>query len=182
MATPTARPLTLAVFASEKGPGDAARADTMSQVGSFLAKKGARILCAVGKEGVSVPLVKSARAAGGEVTLLALEDFIAPSALAAVQVERLADAGVMRARLHELADAYIGLPGSLSSATSMFATWSAIGGQKPVALFNRNRSFEIVRGFGVDILAHSKKNWERDLLVSDNLEDLWNRLGRMLAK
>jgi hypothetical protein len=34
----------------------------------------------------------------------------------------------------------------------------------------------------VDILAQGKNNWERDLLVTDNIEDLWHRLPRMLPK
>jgi predicted Rossmann-fold nucleotide-binding protein len=172
------RQISLALFASEKGHGDAERAGIMSQAGSFLAKKGVRIICAVGKEGVSVPLVKGARAAGGDALFLAGEDFKAPSALADVTVEHFATPELIRERLHALADAYVGLPGSLASITSLFETWST--GQKPVALLNRNRAFEVIRGFAVDVMADSKKNWELDLQIADNMDDLWNRLSRMI--
>jgi hypothetical protein len=174
--------VTLAVFASEKGPGDGDRSDTMSQAGSFFAKKGARIICSVSRESMSLPLVKSAAASGGDVLLLALPDFKLPKALKDIAIEHLPTDEAIRARVHELADAYIGLPGSLASTMRMFETWSAQGGNKPVALLNRNKAFEVVRGFGVDILAQGKNNWERDLLVTDNIEDLWHRLPRMLPK
>ena len=61
----------LGVFASDLGPGDAERASIMSQVGSFLARKGARLVCLVDKGEIPVPLITSARTAGGEVTLIA---------------------------------------------------------------------------------------------------------------
>jgi hypothetical protein len=35
----------LAVFASDKGPGDAERSSIMSQAGTLLARHGARIIC-----------------------------------------------------------------------------------------------------------------------------------------
>lgn len=173
------RQISLALFASEKGPGDAERAGIMSQAGSFLAKKGVRIICVVGKDGVSVPLVKSARAAGGDVLFLAPKKFKAPSALADVTIEHCATPEAARERLHALADAYVGLPGSLASATNLFEAWSS--GPKPVALLNRNRAFEVIRGFAVDVMADGKKNWERDLHISDNMDDLWNRLSRMIS-
>lgn len=174
--------VTLAVFASEKGPGDAARASIMSEAGSFLAKKGVRILCPIGVDGINVPLVKSARSAGGEVLFFGDEDFVAPKGLSDIVAERFAAPAQLQERLHTLTDAYLGLPGSLSSVTSLFETWNSNGGQKPVALLNRNRAYELMRGFAVDILAQGKPNWERSLQVSDNMDDLWNRLTKMLAR
>lgn len=173
--------ITLAVFASDKGPGDAGRASIMSEAGSFLAKKGVRILCPAGKGGISVPLVKSARAAGGEVLVFGNEEFKTPASLADISIERFQQTAQLYERLNSLSDAYLGLPGSLESVTGLFDTWLVGGGQKPVALLNRNRAYEIMRGFAVDILAQGKKNWERDLQVSDNMDDLWNRLSKMLA-
>ena len=38
---------TIAVFASDKGPGDAERASIMSQAGTYFARKGARVVCLV---------------------------------------------------------------------------------------------------------------------------------------
>ena len=74
---------TLGVFASDHGPGDAERASIMSQVGSFLARKGAKLVC-LADGGVPIPLVTSARTAGGEVTLLAGDDYVEPSDFQAV--------------------------------------------------------------------------------------------------
>ena len=48
---------TLAVFASDQGPGDPERASIMSQAGALLARRGARIVCLVEGNCVPVPLI-----------------------------------------------------------------------------------------------------------------------------
>ena len=52
---------TLAVFASDQGPGDPERASIMSQAGALLARRGARIVCLVEGACVPVPLITAAR-------------------------------------------------------------------------------------------------------------------------
>lgn len=173
--------ITLAVFASEKGPGNAARASVMSQAGTFLAKKGVRILCPAGAGGVNVPFVKSARAAGGEVLVVASEDFVTTAGLNDVPIKRFEGPVQVQTYLQQVADAYLGLPGSLNSVTSFFSTWESDPDQTPIALLNHDQAYEIVRGFAVDILVHSKQNWERRMQISDNMDDLWHRLTKMLA-
>ena len=53
---PSARP-TLAVFASQQGPGDPERSSIMSQAGTYFARKGARIVCLIDALTVPVPLI-----------------------------------------------------------------------------------------------------------------------------
>jgi hypothetical protein len=76
----------LAVFASDKGPGDAERSSIMSQAGTLLARHGARIICLADETLDNIPLITSARAAGGEVLIVADAAFQAPAALAEVPV------------------------------------------------------------------------------------------------
>jgi hypothetical protein len=175
------RRFTLAVFASDRGPGDAERASIMSQAGRFFASRGARLVCPVLGGALSIPLIKSARSAGGDVTIVSDLQFAVPSALAGIASERFAAKTELHQRVGTLADAYVGLPGSLASVTALFETWVSTGGGKPVALLNRNRAYEVFRGFTADVISHSASDWERHLQFADTVEDLWNRLTRMLA-
>lgn len=173
---------TLAIFASDKGPGDAERASIMSQVGTYLARKGAKLICLVENDSLPVPLITSARAAGGQVLILASETTAIPQTLASVPVERVADDEERLARMAVLADVLVGLPGSLASARALFTTWtvSAPSGQrKPAVLLNRNRAFEVMRGFSADILSHSIRDHEKAVQFADSVEDLWTRIARV---
>ncbi len=177
MLTPS-RP-TVAVFASDKGPGDAERASIMSQTGSYIARKGARIVCLAEKEDLAVPLVTSARAAGGEVIVVGDEDFVMPAALAGVPLERLADPDSRLARVSELSQVFIGLPGSLASASQLFSTWVKSGsgaGGHGVVLYNRNRAFEAMRGMATDVLSHAIRRHDRFVQFTDSVEDLWTKV------
>jgi len=172
---------TLAVFASDQGPGDAERSSIMSQAGSFLAKQGAQIICLSSGGGICIPLITSARSAGGEVIIVADQEFEAPSALSDVPVERFSTQSEKLIRVGDLSDAFVGLPGSLVSVTSLFEAWTAAGSGKPVALLNKNRAFEVMRGFVGDIVSSKVSNVERQLQFSDNIEELWSRLSRMMT-
>jgi len=176
--TAAGRP-TLAVFASDRGPGDAERASIMSQVGSFLARKGARIVC-LGDEGVPVPLITSARTAGGEVTLIASRDYSEPSAFEGVAVEHIPDREARLQRLAALSQLYIALPGSLASATSLYLTWARGGGgpgRKPVVFFDHHDAFKVVRGYAADVISNSIKNHDRYVQFAVNLDDMWNKVS-----
>ena len=182
--TAAGRP-TLAVFASDRGPGDAERASIMSQVGSYFARKGARIVCLAEGRSVAIPLVTSARANGGEIIVISDEEFSLPRALANIPLEQLADTDARLSRLASLADVFVGLPGSLASISSLYLTWlkAAAGtARKPVVLYNRNNAFEVLRGYSADILSHSIPHHDRLIQFADNVEDLWNRVNRLAGE
>ncbi|MDB5541528.1 MAG: DNA-processing protein [Devosia sp.] len=170
----------LAVFASDKGPGDAERSSIMSQAGTLLARHGAKLICLAEETLDAIPLITSARAAGGEVLIVADAAFLAPPALAEVPVERIDDPEARVRRVGELAQGFVGLPGSLVSAAALYRTWVRAGagaGGKPVVLLNRNRAFEAMRGMATDILSHSVSHSDRLVVFTDNVEDLWNRVA-----
>lgn len=170
----------LGIFASDQGRGDAERATIMSQAGSYLARKGARLACVVDRaDDVPVPLLTSARTAGGTVTLIADESFSEPSYLSGVTVEHIATPEARRARLADMSTLYVALPGSLSSAISLYRTWAAGGGgagRKPVVFLDRNGAFRVVRGYAADVISTSIKGHDRYLQFADNVEDLWNKV------
>jgi hypothetical protein len=168
---------TLAVFASDKGAGDPERASIMSLAGSLMARRGARIVSLAHGPTLAVPLITSARAAGGDVLIVADNQTQLPAALLDVALERHADAGARLDRMAELADLLVGLPGSLFSASDLYKSWVRSGGGKPVVLLNRNRAFEVMRGFAADVLSHSVRRQERMLVFTDNVEDLWNKIA-----
>ena len=168
--------ISVGVFASDKGPGDAERASIMSQTGSYIGSKGARIVTLAEAEGLAVPLVTSARAAGGEVLVIGDEDFVMPAALSGVPLERLSDPDQRLARLVAETQVFIGLPGSLDSASRLFTGWVKSGGGpggRPVVLFNRNRAFEAMRGMATDVLSHGIRRHDRFIQFADSVEDLW---------
>lgn len=176
---------TLAVFASAQGPGDPERASIMSQAGTLLARRGARIACLAEQGALAVPLITSARAAGGEVLIIADEELKIPAALSEVPIERLGDREARLARMAQLATAFVGLPGSLASAASLYSSWVRAGGGaggKPVVLLNRNRAFEVMRGMAADVLSHSLRRHDRYVVFTDTIEDLWNKVSWALGE
>lgn len=176
---------TLAVFASDLGPGDAERASIMSQAGSILARRGARIICLAEGDALAVPLITSARAAGGEVLIIADEELKVPAALSGVPLERLGGREARLARIAALATVFVGLPGSLASASSLYSSWIRAGGGaagKPVVLLNRNRAFEVLRGMAADVLSHSLRRHDRYVVFTDSVDDLWNKVSWALGE
>jgi predicted Rossmann-fold nucleotide-binding protein len=172
--------VTLGVFASDHGPGDAERASIMSQAGSYFARHHARIVCLGDDETLPVPLITSARASGGEVTIIADETFHGPPSLAGVPVERLATAEERLRHLAARAHVYVALPGSLASASSLFMTWVRGGGgigRKPVVFYDRNGAFRVLRGYTADITANSIKGLDHMVQFADSIEDVWNKIA-----
>jgi len=151
----------------------------MSQTGSFLARKGAKLVCIAEDGAVPVPLVTSARTAGGDVTLIADSDYAEPTGLTGVNVEHLASAADRLSRLAALSQIYLALPGSLASATSLFRTWVKGGsgaGRKPVVFLDRNGAFKVLRGYAGDVLSNSLKGQDRYLQFAESVEDIWNKV------
>jgi hypothetical protein len=170
----------LGVFASDHGPGDAERASIMSQVGSFLGRKGASLVCLAEDGVVPVPLVTSARTAGGAVTLLAEADYAEPPAFEGVAVEHIPDPEARLARLAALSQLYVALPGSLATAASLYLTWVRGGGgpgRKPVVFFDHHDAFKVMRGFAGDIIANSIRNHDHYLQFATSPDDLWNKIS-----
>jgi uncharacterized protein (TIGR00730 family) len=131
------------------GSSDAVHADYKTaarSLGIFLAQKGIRIIYGGGKTGLMGAIADGALSAGGEVIGVIIPSMNNP-ALAHDGLTRMdvpPDMHARKARMHELADGFIALPGGFGTFDELFETitWSQIGHhEKPIGLFNTRNYF-----------------------------------------
>lgn len=174
----------LAIFASDKGPGDAERASIMSQAGTYLAKRGASLVCLAENGVIPIPLITAARAAGGSVRIIADTTIVLPPALAGVAIEMLENAPARLTRVAQMAQAFVALPGSLASASGLFGAWAAArmqGKTVPVVMLNRHKAYEVMRGYAADVLSPGLPGYDRSVQFADTIEDVWSRVSRLVT-
>lgn len=132
------------------GSADAVHADYLEgarQMGETLAKRGLRLIFGGGKTGLMGAVADGALAAGGEVIGVIIPSMNTP-ALAHMGLTRMdvpADMHARKARMHELADGYIALPGGFGTFDELFetVTWAQTGAhEKAVGLLNLRHYFD----------------------------------------
>lgn len=111
------------------------------RLGALLAKRGIRLIYGGGRTGLMGALANGALEAGGEVIGVIVPSMNTPAlahpALSAMEV--MPDMHARKARMHELADGYVALPGGFGTFDELFETitWAQIGHhQKPIGLLN----------------------------------------------
>ena len=126
------------------GSSDAPHSDYKSAaytMGRILAERSLSVIYGGGKTGLMGALADGALSAGGEVIGVIIPSMNVP-ALAHDGLTRMEVPATMharKARMHELADGFIALPGGYGTFDELFETitWSQIGHhQKPVGLLN----------------------------------------------
>lgn len=175
----------LAVFASDRGPGDPERASIMSQAGTLFARRGAAIVTLAENGIIPVPLITAARTAGGNVQIVADPGFEMPAALRDVTLETLESQQDRLSRIAELASIFVALPGSLASATALFGAWSAArekGRHVPVVMLNRHKAFEVLRGYAADVLSPGLPGFDKSIQFADSVDDVWSRVSRLAGE
>jgi len=116
-------------------------------MGRALAENGIRLIFGGGKTGIMGAVADGCMEAGGEVFGVIVESMNTP-ALAHMRLTRLevrATIHERKARMYELADGYIALPGGFGTFDELFETltWAQIGvHSKPIGLLNTRRYFE----------------------------------------
>jgi uncharacterized protein (TIGR00730 family) len=111
------------------------------QMGETLARAGLKLVYGGGRTGLMGALADSVLENGGQVIGVIVESMNTPE-LAHTQLTRLevkATIHQRKARMYELADGYIALPGGYGTLDELFETltWAQIGEhQKPVGLLN----------------------------------------------
>ena len=111
------------------------------QMGVTLAQQGLRLIYGGGKTGLMGKVADGALSAGGEVIGVIIPS-MNTSALAHIGLTRMDVTPEMRsrkARMHELSDGFIALPGGFGTWDELFETitWAQTGGhEKPVGLLN----------------------------------------------
>lgn len=111
------------------------------KTGGILARRGIRLVYGGGRTGLMGEAADGALAAGGEVIGVIIPSMNTPALAhpAVTRMEVLPDMHARKARMHELADGFIALPGGFGTWDELFETltWSQIGRhQKPVGLLN----------------------------------------------
>ena len=126
------------------GSADALSPDYLAaarQMGQVLAGRKLRLIYGGGKTGLMGAVAAGALEAGGEVIGVIIPSMNTP-ALAYKNLTRMdvvPDMHARKARMHELADAYIALPGGFGTFDELFETitWAQTGAhEKPVGLLN----------------------------------------------
>ncbi len=116
-------------------------------MGRILAERGLRLIYGGGKTGLMGAVADGALAAGGEVIGVIIPSMYTP-ALAhdgLTHMEVPLDMHGRKAKMHELADGYIALPGGFGTFDELFetVTWGQTGAhEKPVGLLNVKNYYE----------------------------------------
>jgi len=126
------------------GSADAVHSDyksAASTMGRILAESGIRLIYGGGKTGLMGSVADGALSAGGEVIGVIIPSMnnqaLAHDGLTRMDVPP--DMHARKARMHELADGFIALPGGYGTFDELFETitWSQIGThEKPIGLLN----------------------------------------------
>jgi uncharacterized protein (TIGR00730 family) len=126
------------------GSSDSVHADYMTgarQMGRTLAERGIRLIYGGGKTGLMGAVADGAVEAGGEVIGVIIPSMNTP-ALAHTGLTRMdvsLDMHARKARMHELAEGYIAMPGGYGTFDELFeaVTWAQTGAhEKPIGLLN----------------------------------------------
>ena len=126
------------------GSSDAVSSDYLAaarQMGRVLAERGLRLIYGGGKTGLMGTVADGALEGGGEVIGVITPSMhtnpLAHSGLTRMDV--VPDMHARKARMHELSDGYIALPGGFGTLDELFetVTWAQTGAhEKPVGLLN----------------------------------------------
>ncbi|MCJ7530563.1 MAG: TIGR00730 family Rossman fold protein [Anaerolineales bacterium] len=121
--------------------------DAAYEVGTLLAGRGLTLVFGAGKTGLMGALADGVLENGGEVVGVIPRQFYTPALVhtALTRLEVVEDMHTRKARMAELADGFIALPGGFGTFEEFFEilTWAQVGlHQKPVGLLNLRHYFD----------------------------------------
>ncbi len=121
--------------------------DAAHAMGLAIASRGMRLVYGAGSTGLMGAVAEGALSGGAEVVGVIPEMFHNPTLahFGLTRLEVTADMHTRKARMYELSDAFIALPGGLGTMDELFEslTWAQIGlHRKAVGLLNVNGYFE----------------------------------------
>ena len=126
------------------GSSDTVHADYLAaarQLGRILAERNLRLIFGGGKTGLMGAVAAGVLEAGGEVigVIIPSMNTVALAYVGLTQMDVVDGMHARKARMHELSDGYIALPGGLGTFDELFetVTWGQTGAhEKPVGLLN----------------------------------------------
>ena len=170
------------------GSSDSVHADYIAAaraLGRILAERGLRLIYGGGKTGLMGAVAEGALAAGGEVVGVIIPS-MNTTALAHVgltQMDVVAGMHARKARMHELADGYIAMPGGFGTFDELFetVTWAQTGAhEKPVGMLD-------VRNYYTPLLAAIDHAVQEGFIFKEHRDTLFcesdpNKLLDMMAE
>lgn len=138
-------------------------------MGRLLAENDIRLVYGAGRTGMMGALAEGALGAGGEVIGVVPKGLESPQLIYTTGLTRLEiveDIQLRKARMNELGEAFIALPGGFGTLDEIFEvlTWSQIGRhRKPSAFLNTNGYFD-------SLLAWIRRAYEDHFIYEEHLD------------
>ncbi|APG58977.1 TIGR00730 family Rossman fold protein [Christiangramia salexigens] len=173
----------LAVFCASSDGNDPVIFEYAYRIGQKMAERNIGLVYGGSKLGLMGQVAKGVMDHGGKATGV-IPDFLKTKEVVHPNLDELITTQDMHQRklsMNELSDAFIALPGGFGTFEELFeiVTWAQLGlHQKPIGLLN-------IGGFYDDLLEMLNKMTEKGLLkkdnleillVSDNFEDLYDKM------
>ncbi len=138
---------TICVYCGSSDRVPAVYLDSAYEMGQVIGRQGLRLVYGAGKTGLMGAVADGVLSEGGEVIGVIPQLFNTPQLAHArlTRLEVVADMHTRKARLIELADAMVALPGGYGTFEEFFEalTWAQIGlHSKPIGLLNVQHYFE----------------------------------------
>ena len=156
-------------------------AERASALGTRLAQHGTAVVYGGGNVGLMGVVADAALAAGGEVIGVIPEQLVGweVAHTGLTRLEVVANMHVRKARMFDLSDGFVALPGGFGTLDEMFEmlTWRQLGiGDKPCAFLD-------VAGFFEPLVAMMDRMVDERFLHADQRRDLWHGedIAAMLA-
>ena len=116
------------------------------QMGEVVARRGLRLVFGGGRTGLMGAVADGALTAGGEVIGVMIPSMNTPELAHAglTRMDMVPEMHARKARMHELSDGYIALPGGFGTFDELFEaiTWAQIGAhEKAIGLLNTNQYY-----------------------------------------
>jgi uncharacterized protein (TIGR00730 family) len=160
------------VYCGSNAGGKPAYAERAAALGKRIANEGLALVYGGGNVGLMGIAADAALAAGGEVIGVIPEQLVGWEVAhrGVTRLEVVANMHERKARMFDLSDAFIAMPGGFGTLDEMFEmlTWRQLGlGDKPCAFLD-------VEGFYVPLLAMLDRMVEERFLHADQRHDLWH--------
>lgn len=159
------------------------------QLGKILAQQNRRLIYGGGNKGLMGIIANAALAHGGEVIGIIPEHLVKAETAhhGITRLEIVDNMHQRKARLSELADGFIAMPGGTGTLEELFEVWTAmqIGyHEKPVALFNVLEFWQPMLNF----LQHAvnegfvRDSFYKTLIVSEDHQTILQRMDHFIPK
>ena len=162
----------ICVYCGSNAGGKTAYAQRAAALGTRIANEGLAMVYGGGNVGLMGIAADAALAAGGEVIGVIPEQLVGWEVAhrGVTRLEVVANMHERKARMFDLSDAFVAMPGGFGTLDEMFEmlTWRQLGlGDKPCAFLD-------VEGFYVPLIAMLDRMVEERFLPAAQRQDLWH--------